>query len=87
MFRGLLLTLSLMAFSLSCSAAEEPASPQYVAGVHYDLITPKTWTADIPNDPGLRGVQFYTQWMAVNLFATPRVFQWTNAGDGIIGER
>ena len=46
MIRGLLLTLSLVVFSLSCSAAEEPASPQYVAGVHYDLITPKTWTAD-----------------------------------------
>lgn len=52
MFNRLILTLSLMLFGLSCSAAEEPAqaaaapAKNYVAGVHYDLITPTTWTAD-----------------------------------------
>lgn len=46
MIRGLLLTLTMMVFSLSCTAADEPAPSQYVAGVHYDLITPNTWTAD-----------------------------------------
>ena len=46
MIRGLLLTLSMMVFSLSCTAADEPAPTEYVAGVHYDLITPTTWTAE-----------------------------------------
>jgi thiol:disulfide interchange protein DsbA len=39
MIKQLLLTLSLMAFGLSCSAGEE-AAKTYVAGTDYDLITP-----------------------------------------------
>ncbi len=45
MIKRLLLVLPLMFFGLSCSAADD-AQPSYVAGVHYDVITPRTWTAD-----------------------------------------
>jgi len=45
MIYRLLLALPLLFIGLSCSAAEE-AKPEFVAGVHYDVITPATWTAD-----------------------------------------
>ena len=45
MIKRLLLVLPLVFFGLSCSAADD-AKPEYVAGVHYDVITPPTWTAD-----------------------------------------
>ena len=44
MIKRLLLTLPLLAFSLSCAAAEEPA--QFVAGTHYDVITPAVRTGN-----------------------------------------
>ena len=39
MIKRLLLTLSLLAFGLSCSAAEDAAN-NFEAGTHYDLINP-----------------------------------------------
>ena len=39
MINRLLLALSLMIFSFSCAAAEDPAKT-YLAGTHYDVITP-----------------------------------------------
>jgi thiol:disulfide interchange protein DsbA len=39
MIKQLLLTLTLLAFGLSCSAAEDAAN-NFVAGTHYDLINP-----------------------------------------------
>ncbi|NND67324.1 MAG: thiol:disulfide interchange protein DsbA/DsbL [Halioglobus sp.] len=45
MINRLLLVLPLLLFGLSCSAADE-AKQEFVAGVHYDVITPATWTAD-----------------------------------------
>ena len=44
MIKRFLLSLSLVAFSLSCSAAED-ATADYVAGTHYDLISPAARTA------------------------------------------
>ena len=45
MIKQLLLTLSLLAIGLSCSAAEE-AAENYVAGTHYDLISPPVRAVD-----------------------------------------
>ena len=45
MIKRLLLPLSLLVLSLSCSAAEEPAQT-YVEGTHYKLITPAVRTAN-----------------------------------------
>jgi thiol:disulfide interchange protein DsbA len=47
MIKQLLLTLTLLAFGLSCSAAEDAAS-NFVAGTHYDLINPPVRAVD-PN--------------------------------------
>ncbi len=46
MIKRLLLTLPLLVFSLSCAAAEEPAPAQFVAGKHYDVITPAVRTSN-----------------------------------------
>lgn len=43
MIKKILLTLSLLVFGLSCSAAED-AAKTYVAGTDYDLITPPVHT-------------------------------------------
>ena len=43
MIKRLLLPLSLLLFSLSCSAAEN-ATQNYVAGTHYDVISPAVRT-------------------------------------------
>lgn len=45
MIKRLLLSLPLLFLSLSCSAAEEPGE-SYIAGTHYDVITPAVRTAD-----------------------------------------
>jgi thiol:disulfide interchange protein DsbA len=47
MIKQLLLTLTLLAIGLSCSAAEDAAS-NFVAGTHYDLINPPVRAVD-PN--------------------------------------
>jgi thiol:disulfide interchange protein DsbA len=47
MIKQLLLTLSLLAIGLSCSAGEDVAQ-NYVAGTHYDLINPAVRAVD-PN--------------------------------------
>jgi thiol:disulfide interchange protein DsbA len=45
MIKRLLLPLSLLVLSLSCSAADDP-SQNYVEGTHYQLITPAVRTAN-----------------------------------------